>query len=218
MLIPLFPLHTVLFPGAALPLHVFEPRYRTMMTDVLGDAYPGPESTFGVVCIREGYEVGTHAETHDVGCVAAIEQVVRNPDGTMELLVRGTQRFRVAERPSDDPYPRADVKLLQDTPGRATDRAMQIARVALERYLTVVARLAEKEPPEVLLPHDPVEASFIASGLLAVDLPHVQGLLEARTAAERLAEVARIARSEAHLLETVGPPVGRPGIDRASLN
>src|SRR5918995_734800 len=86
---PLFPLHVVLFPGAPLPLHVFEPRYREMMADILGDAEPGPESTFGVVCIREGYEVGAPAETHDVGCLATIEKVVRNPDGTMELLVRG---------------------------------------------------------------------------------------------------------------------------------
>lgn len=218
MLIPLFPLHVVLFPGASLPLHVFEPRYRAMMDDVLGETDPGPESTFGVVCIREGYEVGAPAETHDVGCLATIEEVVRNSDGTMELLVRGTQRFRLTERLPDDPYPRAIVSFLQEKPGRAAERAMQLAQVALERYLTVVARLAKREPPEVLLPRDPLEASFAASMLLAVDLPHVQGLLESPTAAERLVEVARIARSEAHLLETVGPPVGRPGIDRASLN
>lgn len=219
MQIPLFPLHVVLFPGAALPLHVFEPRYRALMAEVLGpEKEPNPEPSFGVVCIRAGYEVGAPAETHDVGCLASVEQAVRHKDGTMDLVVRGTQRFRIIERPPDDPFPRATVGLVEEKPGRAPERAVQLARAALDRYLTVVARFAEKEPPEVVLPSDPVVASFVASALLAVDLPHLQKLVEAKTASERLVDVARIARSEAHLLETVGPPAPRPGIDRASLN
>jgi Lon protease-like protein len=217
--ISLFPLHVVLFPGAALPLHVFEPRYREMMTEVLGtDAAPNPEPGFGVVCIRAGYEVGAPAETHEVGCLASVEQAVRHPDGTMDLVVRGTERFRIDERPPDDPYPRASVSIIQEKPGRAADRAVQLAHAALDRYLAVVARFADMEPPELSLPADPVAASFAASALLAVDLPVLQELVEAKTASERLASVARIARSEAHILETIGPPAPRPGIDRATLN
>jgi Lon protease-like protein len=219
VLIPLFPLHVVLFPGAALPLHVFEPRYREMMTEVLGmEKVPNPESGFGVVCIRAGYEVGAPAETHDVGCLASVEQAVRHKDGTMDLVVRGTQRFRIDERPPDNPYPRATVTVLDEKPGRAADRAVQLARAALDRYLAVIARFADKESPEVTLPSDPIAASFAASALLAVDPPVLQELVEAKTASDRLTRVARIARSEAHLLETVGPPVPRPPVDRASLN
>ena len=217
--IPLFPLHLVLFPGAALPIHVFEPRYREMMAAVLGpEDDPNPDPAFGVVCIREGYEVGERAETHDIGCLATVEEVRRNTDGTIDLIARGMRRFRIKDRPEDDPYPRADVAFLEDKPGRAADRAIQLARTALERYLAVVARFADREPPDVVLPPDPVVASFTAAALLAVDLPQVQQLLEASTASERLVDVARIARSEAHLLETVGPPVGRPAIDPTSLN
>lgn len=202
-----------------MPLHVFEPRYREMMSEVLGtEKAPNPEPSFGVVCIRAGYEVGAPAETHDVGCLASVEQAVRHKDGTMDLVVRGTQRFRIVERPPDDPYPRATVNLLEEKPGRAPERAVQLARAALDRYLSVVARFADKESPEVTLPPDPVAASFAASALLAVDLPALQELLEAKNASERLVSVARIARSEAHLLETVGPPVARPGVDPASLN
>ncbi|MFY9588196.1 MAG: LON peptidase substrate-binding domain-containing protein [Actinomycetota bacterium] len=219
MLIPLFPLHVVLFPGVALPLHIFEPRYREMMTEVLGtDKAPSPDSSFGVVCIRAGYEVGEPAETHDIGCLATVEQAVHNKDGTMDLIVRGTQRFRIDERPPDDPYPRASVTVIDEKPGRAPERAVQLARAALDRYLAVVARIAEKESPELTLPADPVAASFTASALLAVDLPILQELAEAKTASERLTNVAKIARSEAHLLETVGPPVPRPPVDRASMN
>ena len=217
--IPLFPLHVVLFPGAALPLHVFEPRYREMMNEVLGtEEAPNPDPSFGVVCIRAGYEVGAPAETHDIGCLATVEQAVRNKDGTMDLVVRGTQRFRIDERPPDDPYPRASVTVIDEKPGRAPERAVQLARAALDRYLAVVARISETESPELTLPPDPVIASFTASALLAVDLPILQELVEAKTASERLTSVAKIARSEAHLLETVGPPVPRPPVDRASLN
>ena len=217
MKLPLFPLHAVLFPGAALPLRVFEPRYREMMADLIREEEP-PDPAFGVVCIRKGYEVGDPAETHDVGCLAAIETLTKNPDGTFDMIVRGTQRFRVTDRPPDDPYPRAEVSVLKEVVGRAPERALQIARVALERYIEVAARSAGREPPEMTLPTDPLEASYAASAVLAVDLPVVQELLEAKTAVERLAEVAKIARSEAHLLETVGPPVPRPPIDGSSLN
>ena len=219
MQIPLFPLHVVLFPGAALPLHVFEPRYREMMTEVLGtEEAPNPDPSFGVVCIRAGYEVGAPSETHDIGCLATVEETVRHKDGTMDLVVRGTERFRIDERPPDDPYPRATVTVLAEKPGRAPERAVQLARAALDRYLAVVARLAGGDSPELTLPPDPVIASFAASALLAVDLPVLQELVEAKTASERLTSVAKIARSEAHLLETVGPPVPRPPVDRASLN
>jgi uncharacterized protein len=202
-----------------LPLHVFEPRYREMMTEVLGtEKAPNPDPSFGVVCIRAGYEVGAPAETHDIGCLATVEKAVRNKDGTMDLVVRGTQRFQIDERPPDDPYPRASVTVLDEKPGRAPDRAVQLARAALDRYLAVVARIAGRESPELTLPADPVTASFVASALLAVDLPILEELLEAKNASERLTDVAKIARSEAHLLETVGPPVPRPPVDRASLN
>ena len=198
---------------------MFEARYRAMIGEVLGtEDAPNPEPRFGVVCIRAGYEVGAPAETHDVGCLVSVEQAVHHEDGTIDLVVRGTQRFRIDERPPDDPYPRASVTVLDEKPGRAADRAVQLARAALDRYLAVIARFADKEPPDVALPSDPVAASFAASALLVVDLPVLQELAEAKTASERLTNVARIARSEAHLLETVGPPAPRPGIDRASLN
>lgn len=185
-----------------------------MMTRVLAESEP----TFGVVCIREGYEVGAPAETHEIGCLVAVEAVEHHDDGTMDMIVRGTQRFRVDERPPDDPYPQGTISILKETVGRAPERAVQIARTALERYVEVAARVAGREPPEMALPSDPIPASYAASMVLAVDLPVVQRLLEAKTAVDRLTEVAKIARSEAHLLETVGPPVPRPPLDPASLN
>lgn len=218
MQIPLFPLHVVLFPGQRLPLHVFEHRYREMMADVLGtDETTNPDASFGIVCIREGYEVGERAETHDVGCLGVVEWARRHPDGTMDLVVRGARRFRILTRPPDDPYPRADVDLLEEVVGpRATD-ALALARAALERYAAVAARYA-REPSEVELPAEPTAASYGAAAALAVDATALQSLLEARSASERLAAVAALARSEATLLDTIGVPLRRPPIERTSLN
>lgn len=101
--LPMFPLSTVLFPGASLPLHVFEPRYRTMVAECLrGDA---PE--FGVVLIERGSEVGGGDVRSDVGTVARIETWQRSEDGRYALLARGTTRLRVVEWLADDPYPQA---------------------------------------------------------------------------------------------------------------
>jgi len=211
--IPLFPLHVVLFPSAALPLHVFEQRYRTMMVDVLA----APEPAFGVVGIREGYEVGARAETHDVGCLAIVEHSERHADGTTDLLVRGSNRFRIEVRPDDDPYPQADVVVLDEPEGPRASEAMRLARAALERYAIVVAQTARHAPVPIALSDDPVAASYEAASALAVDLPLLQQLIEAASAAERLARVASIARAEASLLDVIGAPL-RAGIRPASLN
>jgi len=217
--IALFPLHVVLFPGAHLPLHVFEPRYRQMMADVLGpEDAPTTGASFGVACIREGYEVGATADTHDVGCIGAVEWVRRHPDGTMELLVRGTRRFRITARPPDAPYPNAEVELLDEPVGPRSDEALRLARSALERYAAVAARSSQVTPPEVELPADPLTASYTAAGMIAIDLAVSQRLLEATSASERLASVAAAARSEAALLDTVGLPLDRPRIDGVSFN
>ena len=70
-LLPLFPLGTVLFPGGLLPLHIFEPRYRALMHDLMSEPEPW---SFGVVAIREGHEVGADSlrSLYDVGCNAVI--------------------------------------------------------------------------------------------------------------------------------------------------
>ena len=89
--LPLFPLHSVLCPGIALPLHIFEPRYREMVGHCLETGSP-----FGVVLIRDGREVGPLAgHIADVGTTAAIRQAGRYPDGRLDIVTVGEQRFRI---------------------------------------------------------------------------------------------------------------------------
>lgn len=91
--LPLFPLHTVLFPGGALPLRVFEARYLDMVTDCMKH-----ERGFGVCLIREGSEVGDAASTYDVGTLVSISYFEHRPDGLLGITVNGEQRFRILEQ------------------------------------------------------------------------------------------------------------------------
>ncbi len=120
-LIPLFPLGTPLFPGVVLPLQVFEPRYRALVRDLL--ALPeGGQRRFGVVAIRQGWEVERVAPAEalfDVGCTAVLQVVRPQPDGGFAVVTVGGDRFRlldvvVGEGGEDPPYLRAEVEWLAD--------------------------------------------------------------------------------------------------------
>src|SRR5918995_2383501 len=103
----MFPLQTVLLPGAVLPLHVFEPRYRQLVIDCLADDTGEPE--FGVALIERGWEVGGGDQRTDVGVVARMVQVEALEGGRYHLVTVGTRRIRVNAWLPDDPYPLADV-------------------------------------------------------------------------------------------------------------
>src|SRR5206468_11650777 len=87
MILPLFPLHTVLFPGMALPLHIFEARYRLMINECLSASTP-----FGIVLIDAGHEVGEPAVPHTIATTAHIAGAARLPDGRLNMEVVGQQR------------------------------------------------------------------------------------------------------------------------------
>ena len=110
-LMPQFPLGTVLFPSMVLPLHVFEPRYRTMVADVLA-----ADATFGVVLIERGREVGGGDQRTDFGTMARVVEAEELSDGRWALITVGVDRFKVTRWLADDPYPRADVEPWPDEP------------------------------------------------------------------------------------------------------
>ena len=89
MPIPLFPLRTVLFPQGLLPLRIFEQRYLDMVADCMKS-----QSTFGVVLIREGREVGP-ATTYNLGTEARIVDWFQGSDGLLGLHVEGARRFQI---------------------------------------------------------------------------------------------------------------------------
>ena len=118
-LIPLFPLGTPLFPGVVLPLHVFEPRYRRMMQDLLSLPESSDRRFFGVVAIRQGWEVERVAPAealYDIGCTAQLRRVGAQPDGGFAIVTVGADRFRLLDVVvgEDPPYLQAEVEWLAD--------------------------------------------------------------------------------------------------------
>jgi Lon protease-like protein len=102
---PQFPLGTVLFPDMVLPLHVFEPRYRAMVAEVLAG-----DGVFGVVLIERGHEVGGGDHRTDFGTTAKVVKAERFSDGRWALVTVGVERFKVRSWLPDDPYPVADIE------------------------------------------------------------------------------------------------------------
>ena len=106
-LLPLFPLpNLVFFPETRLPLHVFEPRYRQLVTDVVAS-----DQRFGIVLLRPGWEsdyFGAPA-VHLTGTLGEIEQTVPLDDGRYNILVRGQVRFRIVDEVLREPYRTARV-------------------------------------------------------------------------------------------------------------
>jgi len=155
--LPMFPLGTVLLPGAFLPLHVFEPRYRSLVHDCLAGT---PE--FGVALIERGSEVGGGDARFDVGCVAHIVEAGQLPDGRFALATVGTRRIRVGAWLPDDPYPRAEIEDWPDPPAEQGDgERIEAVTTELRRVLALAAEVGAAPPAAAVeISDDPVAASY----------------------------------------------------------
>jgi Lon protease-like protein len=193
----MFPLGTVLVPAAALPLHIFEPRYRTLMTDCLQG-----EPEFGVVLIERGFEVGGRDERFGVGTVARIQEAGQLPDGRWVLLAVGTRRIRVDEWLPDDPYPIAMVDDLPEPPWRESDQAGRArAERQVRRALALAAELGHSTAPSTIeLSEDPVTAAWQLVAAAPLGPLDKQRLLELDDHGERLTVLADLAEEEATVL------------------
>jgi Lon protease-like protein len=137
----MFPLSAVLFPGAGLPLHVFEPRYREMT-----DACLAGDGEFGVVLIARGSEVGGGDQRYGVGTVAHIEEASRFDDGRWALVAEGRRRITVAQWLADDPYPQAEVIDFPDEREPADEEQFARATAAVRRVRTLLSELGAPAP------------------------------------------------------------------------
>jgi Lon protease-like protein len=170
---PLFPLGLVLIPRELVPLHIFEERYKQMIGECLDR-----DGEFGIVWLSD-------QGLKDIGCSARIERVLeRFDDGRLNVLVEGTQPFRLVRRIDDLPYPAGDVQPLGDDPENPDDaRAIAAAR---ERYADLVAEVTDERPDADAL------AKLDAYGMAAtldVGLEAKQSLLELRTERARLEQL-----------------------------
>jgi Lon protease-like protein len=200
-ILSLFPLHTVLFPGGMLPLHIFEERYKRMIRRCINLHEP-----FGVVLIRDGFEVGGSALPYDVGTTAAIKGAVRFDNGQMFISAEGQARFRIRQTLQEEPYLIALVELIEEAAD--DDHRVQAGYLLqlYDRYRAAMASATGLPPALVDLPGDPVALSFQLSGLLQVPHPSKQELLEAELETRLEALIAALADE----LRFLPPPAATP--------
>ncbi|WP_243793297.1 LON peptidase substrate-binding domain-containing protein [Saccharopolyspora gloriosae] len=201
--LPLFPLSTVLLPGADLPLHIFEARYRQLVLDLVEEVVP--DRRFGVVGIRQGWEVGDDNvdSMYDVGCSARLRQVQQLPQGRYDITADGGQRFRLLQIDREAaPYLMARVEWLPDSEPaedpRLTGRLDAAARAAHERYHGTGLRGDRYDAPAPDV--DPADLSYVLAEDCVLSAEDRQDLLAETDPLARLRLVRRLLVREAEFL------------------
>ena len=205
-LLPLFPLPLVLFPGAPLPLHIFEPRYRQMLSDCLDG-----DSRFGIVFRPEGIEE-TDLEPGRVGCIAEVDDAQTLPDGRSNIVVHGVRRFalrRFVTNPA--PYHVAEIAEYDDFPedASALDPVASRVRDLFARVGRAARTLADDHDPLPPLPDEADSLSFGIAALIDIEAPRRQEILVSRLASERLHSIEQLLSGAVDSLESRARVHGR---------
>ena len=190
MRLPLFPLHTVLFPEATLALQIFEPRYREMIARCLAH-----DETFGVALILEGDEVGDPATPRRVGTEAAIIASDRSKDG-YEIVAEGRRRFEITGLDKARSYLRADITFLEDPVGEDVGPLAETVGHLVDNVVQALEARGHGMLQDTWKHLEPRSLSYrVASALPTSEEIH-QELLEIPDVASRL-------RREAELLQSI---------------
>lgn len=221
MKLPLFPLNTVLFPGAPISLHIFEERYRLMIGHCLEQNTP-----FGVVLLRSGSEVSAddpfvrslreqlgddrpfdEPVPFEIGTVARITESQRLEDGRYVLVAQGQRRFRIQYIAQRKPYVVASVTLPPEQTSALSAAAVAELRQIYERYWetieNVTGRRYEREEP----PDDAIELTYWLAHRMRVDNLRKQHWLESDVAT-RIHEMTDALQAELTMLPSTGPDRG----------
>jgi uncharacterized protein len=188
--LPLFPLHTVLFPYAQLQLHVFEDRYREMVRSCVEFDRP-----FGIVLIREGSEVGGLASPYMVGTAVRILKVIPYDDGRMDIHVEGERRFRIREIDEESqPYLVGKVEPVMEIELEETAENRDLFGQAKEQFEQLIHKIFARQEfnVSVKLPTDPVVLSFTIANMLHMENLAKQRLLETTDTLERVSTLMPI--------------------------
>jgi uncharacterized protein len=205
--LPIFPLNTVMFPGVRVPLHVFEDRYRALVHHLLTISDKSLR-LFGIVAIREGYEVGQHGaqSVHRVGCLVQMTSVEPYEDGRFDIEVLGRERLRLDGLDISGEFLVGDVETLPPprTP-KGNDTTREAGRT-LETFTEYRRRLSALRGNAVLdgdLPHDPEYLSYSLAATCLLTLRDRQALLEVDTPLERLILLRHAMREEMRAMRAI---------------
>jgi Lon protease-like protein len=178
----------VLLPGVVLPLHVFEPRYRQLAASVVAG-----DRQIGMIAVRpeHAHEMAGDPPLYAVGCAGFVTEHRRLPDGRYQMLLQGTQRFRVVREPPREGerlYRIAEVEPLEDDAGDGT-RNGELRERAIELLIRLTERTLEEGQAldaERLRALEIGRFANVISQSVNLPTPEKQSLLEADTVTERL--------------------------------
>jgi Lon protease-like protein len=190
--IPLFPLNVVLFPGMVLPLHIFEPRYRQMITDCSQEDKP-----FGVV-LTQPTSIPMQEAPYTIGTMAEIRDLDRLEDGRFTLMAMGTQRFRILSQHRKKPYLSGFVEAYEDTEEPVEEVAYHAkqAYALFRNYLELLLEATDQQELQAALPELPEDLSYFIAYFLDIADEQKQQFLEMTSTQLRLQEEITILRRE----------------------
>ncbi len=177
MLLDLFPLNTVLFPGSAMPLHIFEPRYLAMVGQCLEE-----DRRLGIILLRKGRaEGGGEVEIHEVGTVAEIVGANHRADGSVGIQIVGRERFLVRDVTQRRPRLIAEVDLLEWYPDDARAEAVEELRREFGEYWRRLLEATGQWSRQMSMPDSPRDMAETVGAGVQIDASRRQLLLEQRT-------------------------------------
>lgn len=170
--LPLFPLNTVLFPGMALPLHIFEDRYLQMVDECMNKS-----RQFGVVLAQP--ELEPAAEEHSIGTSALITHVERLEDGHLDIVTAGIERFRVLDWTRTEPYAVARIEPfpLEGTQAQELVGLVRVASGYFVRYLRLAGDVLGTVIRVESAPQDASTLAYMMAIALQISNEEKQGLL-----------------------------------------
>ena len=196
--LPIFPLPLILLPGEILPLHIFEPRYRKMLKDVINDG-----KTFGITFFETGDGETDRPATGTIGCEAEIREVNPLPDGRANILTAGVTRYVLREYlETDAPYLTAEVDLFHDDAESDLEPLADEVFALFERVARAAFRMGSKagEFPEIER-GSPEALSFLVTAAFNFDNERKYRLLEMRSSKARLSELKTVLESSVTQME-----------------
>lgn len=201
-LLPIFPLpNLVFFPKTRLPLHVFEPRYRQMVSDVISG-----EERIGMILLKPGWEESYYGSpaVYEFGTAGVIERVARFDDGRYNLVLNGITRFRILEQVSETPYRVARVEAvpeIQPSPQDAYATREWLVELS-NRYLEFLP--GQNEVPELATASlDEITNALVMS--LTIEIEEKQQLLEVTAMLDRAERIGNLLQQKLETAELLAP-------------
>jgi Lon protease-like protein len=205
--LPIFPLPMVFFPGQVRTLHIFEPRYKDLLQMCIHTGSP-----FGIVLENRATKTEPAPMPHEIGVLAHIFQVARQPDDTFLIQIYGGERFRVRHFYHDMPFLQAEIDSapLSQTDTDLALRLFDTVSELLEAYLDALTQASGFDFQIPDIPETPEQLGYLTAVALQINNDQKQTLLSKASLPELLRDEIIFLRSELDLMDWINNTIESP--------